>query len=155
MQLGTLLGQFLSPEQFVKNAQVKENSQERVEFAVKLPGYDMTSGDYRHVLPVSTLRIVNKLSVCVSGDLRTSIDRAIRPITPAIKRREEILKLLDPTLSAEQFGEAVNWQERMDAQSFNLVSFVKNKIIPRLAPKEFEELVKALLESLESLKILR
>ena len=40
LQLGTLLEQFLSPEQFVKNAQVRENSQERVEFAVKLPGRD-------------------------------------------------------------------------------------------------------------------
>ncbi|MGA3304377.1 MAG: DNA recombination protein RmuC [Stellaceae bacterium] len=37
-QLHTLLEQFLSPEQYVKNAQIKENSQERVEFAIKLPG---------------------------------------------------------------------------------------------------------------------
>jgi DNA recombination protein RmuC len=40
LQLGALLEQFLSPEQFVKNAQVRENSQERVEFAIKLPGRD-------------------------------------------------------------------------------------------------------------------
>ncbi len=40
LQLGTLLEQFLSPEQYIKNAQVKENSQERVEFAIKLPGRD-------------------------------------------------------------------------------------------------------------------
>src|SRR5262245_66581114 len=37
LQLGTLLEQFLSVEQVVKNAKVKENSQERVEFAIKLP----------------------------------------------------------------------------------------------------------------------
>ncbi len=40
VQLATLLEQFLSPEQYIKNAQVKENSQERVEFAIKLPGRD-------------------------------------------------------------------------------------------------------------------
>jgi len=40
VQLEMLLEQFLSPEQFIKNAQIKENSQERVEFAVKLPGRD-------------------------------------------------------------------------------------------------------------------
>lgn len=40
VQLATLLEQLLSPEQYVKNAQVKENSQERVEFAIKLPGRD-------------------------------------------------------------------------------------------------------------------
>jgi len=40
VQLATLLEQFLSPEQFIKNAQVKENSQERVEYAIRLPGRD-------------------------------------------------------------------------------------------------------------------
>lgn len=38
VQLGMLLEQFLSPEQFIKNAQVKDGSQERVEFAIRLPG---------------------------------------------------------------------------------------------------------------------
>lgn len=38
--LQTLLEQFLSPEQYVRNAQIKEHSQERVEFAIKLPGRD-------------------------------------------------------------------------------------------------------------------
>jgi DNA recombination protein RmuC len=49
LQLGTLLEQFLSPEQVVKNAQVKENSQERVEFAIRLPGRD---ADVEVLLPV-------------------------------------------------------------------------------------------------------
>jgi DNA recombination protein RmuC len=40
VQLEMLLEQFLSPEQFIKNAQVKEDSQERVEYAVRLPGRD-------------------------------------------------------------------------------------------------------------------
>lgn len=38
--LHALLEQFLSPEQYIKNAQIKEHSQERVEFAIKLPGRD-------------------------------------------------------------------------------------------------------------------
>ncbi|MDP8246214.1 MAG: DNA recombination protein RmuC [Candidatus Hinthialibacter antarcticus] len=38
VQLGAILEQILNPEQFAKNVQVKENSQERVEFAVRLPG---------------------------------------------------------------------------------------------------------------------
>ena len=40
VQLAMLLEQFLSPEQFTKNAQVKDGSQERVEFAIRLPGHD-------------------------------------------------------------------------------------------------------------------
>ena len=38
VQLGMLLGQMLAPSQFVKNARVKRNSLEAVEFAVRFPG---------------------------------------------------------------------------------------------------------------------
>ncbi|HEY4077082.1 MAG TPA: DNA recombination protein RmuC [Rhizomicrobium sp.] len=38
VQLGMLLEQFLLPDQYLKNAQVKEGSLERVEFAVRFPG---------------------------------------------------------------------------------------------------------------------
>ena len=48
-QLEMLLEQLLSPEQFIKNAQVKEGSQERVEFAIRLPGRD---GDGEVLLPI-------------------------------------------------------------------------------------------------------
>lgn len=37
-QLGSILEQFLSPDQFVRNANIKAGSTESVEFAVKLPG---------------------------------------------------------------------------------------------------------------------
>lgn len=41
VQLGNLLEQMLSPEQFVKNAHIRDNSAEVVEFAVKLPDGDV------------------------------------------------------------------------------------------------------------------
>ena len=37
-QLGSILEQYLSPEQYTSNAQTKKRSQERVEFAIRLPG---------------------------------------------------------------------------------------------------------------------
>lgn len=40
VQLGMLLEQFLSPDQFLKNAQCKEGSLERVEYAVRFSGHD-------------------------------------------------------------------------------------------------------------------
>jgi DNA recombination protein RmuC len=40
IQLGNLLEQVLTPEQYAQNVQTKQNSSERVEFAVKLPGHD-------------------------------------------------------------------------------------------------------------------
>ena len=38
VQLGALLEQILTPDQFARNVRVKEGSEERVEFAVRLPG---------------------------------------------------------------------------------------------------------------------
>lgn len=46
VQLGAILEQMLTPDQFIRNAQIKEGSQERVEFAILLPGQDEKS----HVL---------------------------------------------------------------------------------------------------------
>jgi len=44
IQLGTLLEQILSPEQYEKNVVTKEGSNDRVEFAIKFPGRDELSG---------------------------------------------------------------------------------------------------------------
>jgi DNA recombination protein RmuC len=38
IQLGNLLEQFLSPDQYVHNAQIRSDSQERVEYAIRMPG---------------------------------------------------------------------------------------------------------------------
>jgi len=38
VQLGSILEQILSPQQYEKNAQIKRNSSERVEYAIRLPG---------------------------------------------------------------------------------------------------------------------
>jgi DNA recombination protein RmuC len=40
IQLGNLLEQILTTEQYASNVQTKQNSSERVEFAIKLPGRD-------------------------------------------------------------------------------------------------------------------
>jgi DNA recombination protein RmuC len=45
IQLGNLLEQMLSPEQYVRNAAPRRESGERVEFAVKLPGPDGAPGE--------------------------------------------------------------------------------------------------------------
>jgi DNA recombination protein RmuC len=49
IQLGNLLEQFLSPEQYIRNAQTKEESLERVEFAIRLPG---RNDDKEVLLPI-------------------------------------------------------------------------------------------------------
>jgi DNA recombination protein RmuC len=51
IQLGNILEQVLTPDQYEKNVAVKKGSSERVEFAVKLPGRN--EGDDEHIwLPI-------------------------------------------------------------------------------------------------------
>jgi DNA recombination protein RmuC len=50
VQLGALLEQMLTPEQYVKNARIKPQSQEVVEFAINLPGQD--DGGKEVLLPI-------------------------------------------------------------------------------------------------------
>lgn len=52
IQLGAILEQILSPEQYEQNAVVKEGSQERVEFVIKLPG--KTDNDQFVLLPIDS-----------------------------------------------------------------------------------------------------
>ncbi|MDR1055832.1 MAG: DNA recombination protein RmuC [Prevotellaceae bacterium] len=52
IQLGTILEQFLSPEQYERNATVKQGSLERVEFAIKLPGRN--ENDKPVLLPIDS-----------------------------------------------------------------------------------------------------
>ncbi|MDL2227678.1 DNA recombination protein RmuC [Odoribacter sp. OttesenSCG-928-L07] len=52
IQLGAILEQIFSPEQYEKNAMVKEGSQERVEYAIKLPGRNMD--DKSLLLPIDS-----------------------------------------------------------------------------------------------------
>jgi DNA recombination protein RmuC len=52
IQLGAILGQILSPEQYEQNAVVKAGSQERVEYAIKLP--DKNNDNRSLLLPVDS-----------------------------------------------------------------------------------------------------
>ena len=51
-QLAAILEQVLSPEQYIHNAQVKQRSQERVEFAIRLPGKTDDQGEL--LLPIDS-----------------------------------------------------------------------------------------------------
>ncbi len=52
IQLGSILEQFLAPEQYEKNAVTKEGTLERVEFAVRLPG--KAAGEKPLLLPIDS-----------------------------------------------------------------------------------------------------
>jgi DNA recombination protein RmuC len=49
VQLGSLIEQMFSPDQYIENAQIRDHSLERVEFAIKIPG---RSGEGDVLLPI-------------------------------------------------------------------------------------------------------
>ena len=53
VQLGSLLEEVLTPDQYSKNVQVRENSRERVEYAIRLPGSN-DGPDSRVWLPIDS-----------------------------------------------------------------------------------------------------
>ena len=85
VKLGSILEQILTPEQFEENVQVKKNSQERVDYAVKLPG----SSDEVLWLPIdakfpqeSYLRI---LQVSKDGD-KSEVDKAVAELIKVVQK---------------------------------------------------------------------
>lgn len=61
IQLGAILEQFLSPEQYEQNAAVRKGSQERVEYVIKLPGKN--NDDTSLVLPIDSKFPIKIISV--------------------------------------------------------------------------------------------
>lgn len=99
-QLGALLEQFLSPEQYLAHASVKRNSAERVEFAVRLPGteegsvvllpidakfpiedYQRLLDAYEHAEPEEAMKHAQALEQRILQEARSIRDKYINPPT--------------------------------------------------------------------------
>lgn len=102
IQLGAILEQILSPEQYEENVKIKANSQERVEFAVKLPGDD----DKTVYLPIDAKFPGDTYSKLVdaydSGDA-TAIELAGRELERRIKAEAKDIrdKYIEPPTTTD------------------------------------------------------
>lgn len=99
IQLSNILSDMLTSEQYIENAQVKPNSMERVEFAIKLPGKDedgspvllpidskFPTEDYERLVsasesgdPAAVDAAVTALSKRISGSAKEICDKYISP----------------------------------------------------------------------------
>ncbi len=93
VQLGNLLEQMLSPNQYLQNAQTKPNSQERVDFAVILPGKDDKNillpvdakfpiEDYQRLVEATETGDQAKIDLCKKG-----IERRVKEEAKKIKEK--------------------------------------------------------------------
>jgi DNA recombination protein RmuC len=88
VQLGALLEEILSPEQYAKNVKIKENSSELVEFAIKLPGQGDENADPLWI-PVDAKFPVEDYSRLLEAQERadaTAADDAVRQLEASIKK---------------------------------------------------------------------
>ncbi|MCK9328807.1 MAG: DNA recombination protein RmuC [Candidatus Cloacimonetes bacterium] len=86
IQLGNILESILSPEQYESNVATKANTQERVEFAIKLPGKDSQNSSV--YLPIDS-----KFPDAAYQDLLTAYDDANpEKIASSRKRVEQAIK---------------------------------------------------------------
>ena len=88
-QLGNILEQILTPDQYEKNVKPKENSDEIVEYAIRLPGHDNTSQIW---LPIdskfpqeSYIRLKDATEKSDSEEIEKATNELIRSIEKSAK----------------------------------------------------------------------
>jgi DNA recombination protein RmuC len=99
-QLGTILEQILSPEQYLVNAQIKRRSQERVEFAIRLPGRSNDTND-ELLLPIDSkfpIENYERLLEAYEGEGAETSEAVIKRLEISLKRfaREIHDKYINP-----------------------------------------------------------
>jgi DNA recombination protein RmuC len=99
IQLGSLLEQILTPEQYTKNVATKKGSNERVEFAIKLPSKD--KDDRTLWLPIDAkfpledyqklIEVQEQANICLVDELGKMLENRIKAEAKDIKE-----KYIDP-----------------------------------------------------------
>jgi DNA recombination protein RmuC len=88
VQLGALLEEILAPEQYAKNVKINENSNDFVEFAIKLPGQGDANADPLWI-PVDAKFPVEDYQRLLDAQERadiTAADDAVRQLETSIKK---------------------------------------------------------------------
>jgi DNA recombination protein RmuC len=88
VQLGALLEEILSPEQYLKNVRINENSSDFVEFAIKLPGQSDLPED-SVLIPVDAKFPVEDYQRLLDAQERADVaaaDDAVRQLEASVKK---------------------------------------------------------------------
>ena len=88
VQLNSLLEQMLSGEQYLANVQIKENSAERVEFAINLPGKD----EKNILLPIDAKFPLEDYSRLVDASDKKEIEASKKALEQRIKGEAKTIK---------------------------------------------------------------
>lgn len=104
IQLGALLEQILSPEQYEHNAQTKKRSQQRVEYVIKLPGTD-TDNDFV-LLPIDSkfpIEDYQRLLEAYDGEGEEGVEACSRNFENVVKKSARDIrdKYINPPITTD------------------------------------------------------
>ena len=130
-QLGVLLDEMLTPEQFAKNIKMRDDTDERVEFAIKLPGDENPDGSMSGVwLPIDAkfpMEHYDRLAAAQEKGDSAAVETAIKTLETQLKRcaKDICEKYINPPKTTD-FALLFLPSEGLYAEAIRRVGLVQN-----------------------------
>jgi DNA recombination protein RmuC len=126
-QLGILLDEMLTPEQFVKNMKMRDETDERVEFAIKLPGDENGAPVWLPIDAKFPMEHYDRLAAAQEKGDQAAIETAIKTLETQLKRcaKDICEKYINPPKTTD-FALMFLPSEGLYAEAIRRVGLVQN-----------------------------
>jgi DNA recombination protein RmuC len=126
-QLGVLLEEMLTLEQFAKNMKTRDDTDERVEFAIKLPGDDNGAPVWLPIDAKFPMEHYERLTAAQENGDPTAVDAAIKTLETQLKRcaKDICEKYINPPKTTD-FALMFLPSEGLYAEAIRRVGLVQN-----------------------------
>src|SRR5882672_12684501 len=126
-QLGVLLDEMLTPEQFAKNIKMHDDTDERVEFAIKLPGDDNGAPVWLPIHAKFPMEHYDRLSAAQEKGDPAAVETAIKTLETQLKRcaKDICEKYISPPKTTD-FALLFLPSEGLYAEAIRRVGLVQN-----------------------------
>jgi len=126
-QLGVLLDEMLTPEQFAKNIKMRDDTDERVEFAIKLPGDENGAPVWLPIDAKFPMEHYDRLAVAQEKGDPAAVETAIKTLETQLKRcaKDICEKYINPPKTTD-FALLFLPSEGLYAEAIRRVGLVQN-----------------------------
>jgi DNA recombination protein RmuC len=126
-QLGVLLDEMLTPEQFAKNIRMREDTDERVEFAIKLPGDENGAPVWLPIDAKFPMEHYDRLAAAQEEGDVAAVESAIKTLETQLKRcaKDICEKYINPPKTTD-FALLFLPSEGLYAEAIRRVGLVQN-----------------------------
>jgi len=126
-QLGVLLDEMLTPEQFAKNIKMRDDTDERVEFAIKLPGDENGAPVWLPIDAKFPMEHYDRLSAAQEKGDPAAVETAIKTLESQLKRcaKDICEKYINPPKTTD-FALMFLPSEGLYAEAIRRVGLVQN-----------------------------